>query len=186
MNILIILLVIKIIIISFLIIKFCDLIYIKLSPDLRGLCYKNALNNDNEKEAERIYSELYEYFKTTTLSEEQNRILLQLGSSKYEKLIKRTLDLCLSNEIKNQDMYIAIAGCSRNPYGSKITWEWFKLHYNEIMNALRGGTFLVPSTISYITSVFKTIDMINELKSFFSDKDISQYQRTLNQSYESV
>ena len=84
-----------------------------IHPNIRGSVYAIALQNGSEAEYDTILNE----YKTAKDADERNTALRSLGRAKDEKLIKRTLALPLSEDVKGQDFYLPIGGLRNRKEG---------------------------------------------------------------------
>lgn len=65
------------------------------------------------------------FYHNSTNSDERNTALRSLGRAKQPELIKRTLDLLFSGEIKDQDIYMPTSGLRTHPEGIEALFTWY-------------------------------------------------------------
>jgi len=154
-----------------------------LSPDLRGAVWKIAVSHGGREE----YDHVYHISQNASEHAEKVKALHILGSTPSEDLIKKTLEMALdSKQVRSQDSFYVIAGCSANPKGTLITWEWFKAHWDNIFKQFGDGGFLLGHMISSATKSFTQISKAKEIEAFFSDKNVPSAKRTIQQSIETI
>jgi len=154
-----------------------------LSPDLRGAVWKISVSHGGIEE----YDKVYHISQHANEHAEKVKALTILGSTPSEDLIKKTLEMVLdSKQVRTQDSFYVIAGCSANPKGTLATWEWFKSHWDAIFKQFGDGGFLLGHMISSATKSFTEISKAKEIEHFFSDKNVPSAKRTIQQSIETI
>lgn len=156
-----------------------------INADIKSICYKSILNEDEYEVAERNYNDLYNQLKDLKLSEEKKRILSALGQSKHEKLIERTLELSINAKTRIQDINFIISSCSSNPKGKNMSWLFFKNHYDYYYKILDTGT-MFSNCVSHFISGMRSECELKDIKEFFMHKDTKRYIRKLNNGIETV
>lgn len=73
------------------------------------------------------YDKVLNFYRKSTSSDERNTALRSLGRAKQPELIKRTLDLLFSGEIKDQDIYMPTSGLRSHPEGIEALFTWYVL-----------------------------------------------------------
>lgn len=150
-----------------------------LSPDLRSCVYGIVLKQGNEQDYESILT----IMRNTDFQEEKERCMRALGLTSNIDLLHRTLEFSLSDEVRSQDSVFVINTVARNVKGSKIAWEFLKNNWQKLYEMYSGG-FMLNSLISCVTSQFIDNDMLQDINSFFEEKNFSS--RVLQQSKETI
>eukprot|EP01027_Heterolobosea_sp_BB2_P027304 GEZU01042623.1.p1 GENE.GEZU01042623.1~~GEZU01042623.1.p1 ORF type:complete len:482 (+),score=192.53 GEZU01042623.1:249-1694(+) len=155
-------------------------------PDLRGSVYAAAIKNGGEKE----YEEVLKVFRTTDLQEERIRCITALGSTRDKKLIQRTLDFGLSEEVRSQDTMYVMLGVSSNPLafqGNKgLVWEFFKQHFDEFARRYGEGGFMVGRIIKFAAGGFLSEERAAEVERFFQEHPLPNARMPIQQCLESI
>jgi len=153
-------------------------------PDLRHPVYSIIASGGAEKE----FDMLWEIHQRSDLSEEKRRCLQALGKFSQKHLLQRVLQLCLSPDVRHQDLSYPIGSVSSNPVGKMVAWEFFKDNwqfFDETFN--RGGqNFVVGAVVSAVTSVFLSAEMADTLEAFFKEHPVPSAETGLRQSLENV
>lgn len=152
-----------------------------IHPDLRGLVYATYARQGGEKE----YETLLAMYRAETLSEEQNRILGALGLFKQVKLLKRTLDLTLTSEVRLQDRNGAFASVLTNKYGRALGWEFIKKNWKKIGDAYGEGNHLLSRLIGVLNRNV-TKEAYDDIKKFFKTHSAPAAERTVEQTLETI
>ncbi|KAI5286663.1 Aminopeptidase 2 mitochondrial [Ascosphaera aggregata] len=151
-------------------------------PNLRAAVFDIILRSGGEREFDVILKR----YRIAATSAEKNTILRVIGTTPRPELIKRVLDLSLSEEVRSQDIYLPLAGLRTHPTGIKLRWEWLKEHFDEISQKLPPSLSMFGSVVEICTASFTTEQQIAEIEEFFKDKDTKGYDKTLAQSIDGV
>ena len=102
-----------------------------LDPDMRGVVFGTIARLGGTAE----FDKLYKLYKHTHLSEEKLTISSALTDFKDPDLVKRSIDMFKSDDVRLQDLPYWIAYSMLNRYSRQQTWQWIKdnwqwLHQN--------------------------------------------------------
>ncbi|BGP38710.1 Aminopeptidase 2 mitochondrial [Rhodotorula kratochvilovae] len=153
----------------------------QIPGDLKGSIYSQSVRFGGEKEYEKVL-DVYRNPKTPA---HRTSAIAALCAPEDEQLLDRTYKLVLSTEVKNQDMASFIANLGRNRVAKRKTWEWFKVHYDEIMLRFKGN-FSVGNVIKYSFFSLSSTRDADDVAAFFQDKDTSAFGQALSQGLDSV
>jgi puromycin-sensitive aminopeptidase len=152
-----------------------------IRADIRSTIYNIVSSNGTGKEwktFEKLYLE-------TEMHEEKERFGRALASFKDEKLLLKTLDLSMSDNVKNQDTPFWISAVWINKYGRDLTWKFVKNNWKIIVkNYGEGGHFL--SRLLFPLGSHTTLNDLADAKKFFTKNVAPGSERTLEQSYEKI
>jgi tricorn protease interacting factor F2/3 len=112
--------------------------YESVDPNLRtavAVSYAQTLG-------EQSYDELVGTMKRLGSEADVVKIYVALTSFRDDKLVERTLDLCVSGEISRADSLYAVMDASQNPYARKATWEWVKKNLGVFRELFRGTPYV--------------------------------------------
>lgn len=153
-----------------------------LHPNLRPSVYAVVLRYGGEKEYNAIVSE-YENGKN---SDERNAALRSLGRAQQPDLIQRTLAYSLSTHVKEQDVYLPLAGLRAHKEGMEAFWAWMKENWDVLKKKMPPSFTLLGSTVSMATSGFTKKEQLEDVEDFFKDKSTKGFDRNLAQSFDAV
>ncbi|PGH27998.1 hypothetical protein AJ80_00253 [Polytolypa hystricis UAMH7299] len=153
-----------------------------IDPNIRGSVFDIALRNGGENEYEVILNR----YRTASSSTEKNTALRCLGGADDPALIKRTLDLCLSDEVRAQDIYMPLSGLRLHAAGISARWQWLQDNWDAITKRLPPQFGMLSSVVQICTSALCSEEHINEVETFFKDKDQKGYDRSLEQSLDAI
>ncbi|QRD85770.1 aminopeptidase [Aspergillus flavus] len=138
-----------------------------IHPNIRGSVFSIVLKNGGEKE----YNVVYDRFRNAPTSDEKTTALRCLGSAEDPALIQRTLGLALSDEVKNQDIYMPLGGLRNHTAGIEARWAWMKNNWDALYKRLPPGLGMLGTVVQLTTSSFCTEAQLKEVEDFFKDKD---------------
>ncbi|KAK2794815.1 Aminopeptidase 2 mitochondrial [Onygenales sp. PD_10] len=153
-----------------------------IHPNIRGSVFDIVLRNGGEKE----YNVVLDRYRNAPTSAEKNTALRCLGSAESPELIKRTLDLCLSEEVRAQDIYMPLSGLRNHTAGVTARWEWLKANWDAITKRLPPSFSMLGSVIQLSTGSLCTEAQLNDVETFFKNKDQKGFDRSLQQSLDSI
>ena len=153
-----------------------------IHPNIRGSVYAINLRNGGEEAYDTILKE----YHTAQDADERNTALRSLGRVKDEKLIKRTLALPLSDDVKGQDVYLPIAGLRNDAAGTQALYGWMKDNWEAIQKKCPPGLSMLSSIVQMCTSGFTSEEQLKDVRAFFDGKSTKGFDRALEQSSDSI
>ncbi|PSK43729.1 Aminopeptidase 2 [Elsinoe australis] len=153
-----------------------------IHPNLRGGVYAVVLQNGGESE----YDTILNIYRTAKTSDERNTALRAIGRANKPELIKRTLELPLSKEVKEQDIYLPLGGLRTHKEGIVALWNWMKDNWDTIQSKLPPGLSMLGSVVSLCTSSFTSEAQIKEIDDFFKERSTKGFDQSLAQSFDAI
>jgi puromycin-sensitive aminopeptidase len=153
-----------------------------LSPDLRSLVYNLVVKNGGETE----YDQMIQIYENAELNEEKNRALSALCKSKDSKLLKRTLELIMGDQVRAQDFITPLDSLSSNSFSRIAIWEFVKENWKLILKKFDGTGFLIPGVVNSTCSRFNTLEMAQDVTFFFQENPTPTAQRNILQCVERI
>lgn len=151
-----------------------------IPADIRSAVYGfNARHGDAE-----LYDQLLERYRNTALQEEKNRFAGALTAFKQPELIKRSLSLMQSDDVRQQDVISWLAGLLRNEFAREQTWQWYQDNWDWLSNAFKDGH--IYSYLAQVLGFFVDEEKVKEIQDFFQNKDTTGLERSLEQSIERI
>jgi len=98
-----------------------------LPPYLRAIVFGIVLNKKDATEKE--YEAILDLYKTSQSADGKEIALSVIGDVTNPDLVKRTLDVILSDEIPAQDIHEPCHSLARNPKTRDTWWETMKAHW---------------------------------------------------------
>lgn len=138
-----------------------------IHPNIRGSVFTIVLKNGGNKE----YDVVLDRFRHAATSDEKTTALRCLGAAEDPALIERTLALAMSDEVKNQDIYMPLGGLRNHPAGIDARWAWAKENWETIYKRLPPSLGMLGTVVQLTTSSFCTEAQLKDVKDFFDSKD---------------
>jgi aminopeptidase 2 len=153
-----------------------------IHPNIRSSVYAICLTYGGVEEYNIVLNE----YRTAKTSDERNTALRAIGRAKNPELIKRTLSLPLSDEVKGQDIYLPLGGLRTHKEGIVALWDWMTQNWDELEKKLPPGLTMLGSVVSICTSSFTKHDHINMIEEFFRKKSTKGFDQSLAQSLDTI
>jgi hypothetical protein len=131
-----------------------------------------------------LYDRYLARARAVTEPDEHYRYLYALARFSDPALIRRTMDLILSPEVRTQDVAIFIARLLSNPDGRDLAWTLLRGRWSDLQKKV--GPFLGNPTLIGALDSFCGHGNADELRRFFAEHPVPDAQRTLQQTLEEV
>ncbi len=125
-------------------------------------------------------------YRTAKNSDERNSALRALGYAQQPELVSRTLQLALSSEVKDQDIYLPLGALRSHPHGMKSLWQWLQDNWAILHAKLPPGLSMLGSVVSICTSGFTKQEHIEDINRFFKDHSTKGFDQNLAQSLDVI
>ncbi|KAK4186153.1 peptidase family M1-domain-containing protein [Podospora australis] len=153
-----------------------------IHPNIRGSVFSMALKHGGKEE----YDAVLNYYRTSTNSDERNTALRTLGRAKDPELIKSTLDLLFSGEVKDQDIYMPTTGLRSHPEGVEALFTWMTENWDELVKKLPPALSMLGTMVTIFTSSFTKKEQLEKVEKFFADKSTNGFDQSLAQSLDAI
>ncbi|KAL7629251.1 Aminopeptidase 2 mitochondrial [Parahypoxylon ruwenzoriense] len=153
-----------------------------IHPNIRGSVFSMALKYGGKDE----YDKVLDFFRKSSNSDERNTALRCIGRAKDPALIKQTLDLVLSDEVKSQDLYLPASGLRSHAEGIEALFSWLTEKWPEIYQRLSGNPPILGSMVTICTSSFAKPEQLEKVEAFFKDIDTKNFAQPLAQSKDAI
>ncbi|SPQ18710.1 e6161c0a-8b7d-450a-8963-9931011f78fc [Thermothielavioides terrestris] len=153
-----------------------------IHPNIRGSVFSMALKYGGKEE----YDAVLNFYRTSTNSDERNTALRCLGRAKDPELIKRTLDLLFSGEIKDQDIYMPTSGLRSHPEGIEALFTWMTENWEELIKKLPPALSMLGTMVTILTSSFTKKEQLARVEKFFEGKNTNGFDQSLAQSLDAI
>jgi aminopeptidase N len=131
-----------------------------------------------------LYDKYLERGRAASDPEEKYRYLDALASFGDPALVRRTMDLILSPDVRNQDAKIFIAGMLGSTDTQRLAWELVQARWDDIQK--KTGEFVGNTVIVGGLSAFCDAKTLGEVKQFFATHKVPDAERTLQQALERI
>jgi puromycin-sensitive aminopeptidase len=97
------------------------------------------------------YQLMYERFRAAATPQDQVRFLYALAAPQVPELLSRTLELCLTNEVRTQDAPYVIGSVLASRGGARLAWPFIQQHWDTIRSRFPGNS--IPRMLEAMSSV---------------------------------
>ncbi|PVU86388.1 hypothetical protein BB561_006720 [Smittium simulii] len=137
--------------------------------------------------SEKEYNTLKEYYLKEELPKDQRiKFVRGLGFTQSENLIQKHLDFVLSDQVPKQDIIHGIVGMVNKKKTRDLLWQWFKKSYSKLEEMYKGTPTIMIEIIKVCAGEFSSNEKAQDIKNFFSNKDVSEIDRTINKIIEEI
>ncbi|MEO5627822.1 MAG: ERAP1-like C-terminal domain-containing protein, partial [Candidatus Saccharimonadales bacterium] len=152
-----------------------------LPPDLRGLIYTtNARHGDKQ-----TFEKLLKLHNDSTLSEERTTLVAALTGFKQPELIKASLALITTKDVRLQDAGYWVAYSFMNRHAKQLTWQWMTKNWDWLNKNL--GTDLSFSRFPvYAARCFSDQSFLKDYEKFFKPRLTPGLERSYHQGVEII
>ena len=133
-----------------------------IDRNLFGAVYTTVAWNGDE----RIFEKMLRHYDKIKLPEERLYLLRSFGKFKDKKLIKKALELSLSEKIRPQDAPRIAGSASSNPFGKDVLWKWQKRNWRNLMKRYPFGTLMLYD-YAMMLSMQTDKKIADEIRNFF-------------------
>lgn len=151
-------------------------------PNLRGSVFAMCVRDGDESD----WQALLDRFHSAPTADERNTCLRALGRTKDDKIVAKTLDLALSGQVKMQDIYMPIGGLSSTAKGIEARFAWMTKNWDLLVENLPPSMTMLSSVVSICVNGFTNDAQKAKVEDFFKDKDKKGFNRSLEQSFDSI
>jgi puromycin-sensitive aminopeptidase len=151
----------------------------EIDPDMRGVVFGTIARLGGEEE----FNKLVKMHNETSLSDERLTLCAAITGFKQPELIKRSLEMINSPEVRLQDVAYWIAYSFLNRYARKQTWDWVKDNWEWLHQNLGTDLSFYRMPI-YVARVHSDHAFIKEYEAFFKPKLSPAMDRSYKQGIE--
>jgi aminopeptidase N/puromycin-sensitive aminopeptidase len=149
-----------------------------VSPDLAGKALTiSAMNGDTA-----LYDDFVAHLKTAKTPEEYGFYLQALGFFPQPELAKRTFDLVLGPDVKNQDLY-ALYFPFANYQTQTEAWELFKADFPTILKKVDAPDAV---SLAQVAGAFCDAGLRDDSQKFFAQQNLPGTKRILQNAQDRV
>jgi aminopeptidase N len=131
-----------------------------------------------------LYDRYLTRSKAATDPEDRYRWLYSLASFPNPALVRRTMDLILSSDVRSQDSKYVIARMLASSDNQRLAWQLIRERWPEIQK--KTGEFVGNTVIVGALSSFCDARAAAEVRAFFAKNPVPDAERTLLQSLERI
>jgi aminopeptidase N len=150
-------------------------------PDLRGVVYGTVARHGGKADFDKMVA----MHNASTNSEERVTLGGALTGFKQPELIKRSLEMITSDQVRLQDASYWIAYSFGNRHARQITWKWMTSHWDWLTDNIGTDLSFFRMPI-YAGRAFSDASFLPEFKAFFESHMSTAFERPVNQAVETI
>ncbi len=132
-------------------------------------------------EGEGGYQTFLERFRAPETPQEEVRYLYALAKFRNGGLVRRTLDMAISSEVRTQNAPFVVNAALANPEGGDLAWDWVKEHWPTLLERFPDNSH--SRMLGGITAL-DTPERAAEVRGYLQANPIKSGQRTVEQLLE--
>ena len=132
------------------------------------------------------YDAVRNFYRSSNNSDERNTALRCLGRASNPELIQRTLDMLLSGEVKDQDIYMPASGLRSHPDGIEALFNWLTINWDPLVQKLPPALSMLGSMVTILTSSLTTKAQLAKVEKFFEGKNTNGFDQSLAQTLDAI
>ena len=132
------------------------------------------------------YNSILNEYRTAGTDDERTEALASLSEVKDLELLKRTLALPLSDEVKTQDICVSISRTQTVPGGAELLWEWMCTNWEELEKRLPAGLGMLGYVVRFCTVGFSDPQWVDKINQFFAQHSTKGFEMTLEQTMDDI
>jgi len=121
-------------------------------------------------------------YRESVSDEEKVRLLGAMMAFKETRLLSKSLQLALGNEVKKQDIATMLLASVRNPDAKETVWEWIKLNIARLREVYQ-GTGKLAQLLQYSVPILG-LGRAEDVRRFFDHNRIPEAQRGIDAALE--
>jgi len=149
-------------------------------PDLVGAAVNVAASAGDAP----LYDQYRAKLKQARTPQEYYTYFYALGNFKDPALLQKTLEVSLTDDVRNQDLGI-IGEVMTNRYGGTLAWDFIKSHWNDLMRKT-GGSIGGAGAALGGTASFCDARMLGDIQAFYEQHKMQGTERAFRQTQESI
>ena len=92
----------------------------------------------------------------------------------------------MSDEVKDQDVYLPLSALRSHVYGMNSLWEWLQENWVGLNEKLPPSLSMLGSVVSICTSGFTKQEQIDDINRFFRHRNTKGFDQNLAQSLDVI
>jgi len=130
------------------------------------------------------YNKLLKIYEANTNPQMTDSLISAFGAVRNPKLIEQSLDLALSDKIREQDLWFFIRCLSMNDKTCDLVWDLVTSNWGKFMKKYPPGSQSLTYLVKSMAAGFLTEEQLNKYKKFFKDNLINGIEMSVNQTIE--
>ncbi|GFT63992.1 glutamyl aminopeptidase [Nephila pilipes] len=156
---------------------------VRVAPNLRSVVYSSGVKFGGSEEWQFCWKQ----YQETQVPSEKRLLLTALGYTEDMWRLSQYLNYSLDRDkVRPQDTALVIGVAARNTIGRLLTWRFVRMNWPYFVEMFGPGSFSMDMILSESISHFSSKFDYDEIKNFFSGRDVGTGVQSLQQSLERV
>ncbi|KAK2608577.1 Aminopeptidase 2 mitochondrial [Conoideocrella luteorostrata] len=153
-----------------------------IHPNIRKSVFSIVLKYGGAEE----YDKILDFYRSSTSGDEKNTALRCLGRAKDPNLIKKSLSLMFTSDVRDQDVYMPVVGLRTHPEGIRALYEYLENNWALMYERLPPSLPMLGTMVNIMTSGFTSQEQLERVEKFFDNKNNNGYDQSLAQSRDAI
>jgi len=127
------------------------------------------------------YEQLLERFRHPATPQEEMRYLYALAAFRHEALVRRTMEMALSREVRTQNAPFLVSVALANRTGGPLAWEMLKADWDRFTERIPQSS--VVRTLDGLVNLCRP-ELVADIRAFFGAHPVRSSQKMLDQILE--
>ncbi|GAA5976923.1 hypothetical protein JCM10908_005680 [Rhodotorula pacifica] len=149
--------------------------------DLKNSIYSACVRHGGEKEYEKVLA----VYRDAPTPAHKDSAITGLCAPRDPALIDRTLNMVLTDEVRNQDVMVFVGDAARNPAATRKVWRWVQDNFATLAKRL-GNSWSLSALVRMSFSSLTSEEDAQAVEAFFKDKDTKSFDKSLQQGLDAV
>jgi puromycin-sensitive aminopeptidase len=130
---------------------------------------------------EAEYETMYEQYQRATTPQDEIRYLFALAAPESPQLLRRTLELCLSSEVRTQDAPYLVAAVLGSRAGHRLAWEFLVERWDDLVTRFPRNS--IPRLLEAVGTIADP-ELAPSIHQFLDAHPVPQGERQVAQARE--
>lgn len=157
-----------------------------IHPSLRAFVFSTIVSSERLIDSEKFELILKEVTHPTSL-DSREIALESLGHVNDKELSQKLIGYLIEPDIvPTMDSHFLGRSLSTNVTTKDEFWKFFKENYNEFYKLMSTNMVVLDRFIKITLKNYQSMEMYNEIKTFFSEKDVHGFERSYKQVLDNI
>lgn len=155
----------------------------KVSSELQELVYCAGIQYSGAQD----WHQAFQKYQNSQIPAEKVILLKALTCTRDTLILQQYLDYTLDKtKVRSQDVRTVISHISSNPAGNILAWRHIRRYWDKYFKSFGEGSFIIGHIIKAATSTFSTQFDLDQVKSFFKNRQVGAGAQALKQTIEVI
>ncbi len=153
-----------------------------IDPDLRLAVFYAIARHGEAVE----YDTMLEMYRHEQVPQAKRELLMTLCRFRKPELVQRSLELCLSKDVRSQDSVLALGRCLMGHDSRYLAWQFIRDQWDTLVRRYGGGGYMLTRLPEYAGAAFASHQIAEEMAGFFKAHPHPVISRPVAQALEVI